>query len=326
MKTRLNNLDWIRGLAVLWVVIVHISLNYGIIQFGVPREGCNIFDWLSFYMVPFFVVSGYFFSPRESFVKTRAQKLLVPYVFFSFWGIFIYEVNSLITQHSLSFFSLKNALPTAALFCNTPCWFFWSLFWICILYNFISKIKKNYVKNVIVAFCFFIALGLEGKDQVVGCGNIFLGIVYFHIGLLFRRFELDLKRKWVFIVALIVYGIISFFYPQQFSFVLDLLTKGNFVINFIFSIAAMIVLWNVAAFGKHDNRVGRFICFIGRDSLVLFAFHRPVLNWVVQPILKMVNPNMSYFLFLTCSLFLICSLFIVLNYIMRRFFPKMLGL
>lgn len=59
--------DCIRGLAVIWVVIVHISLNYGYIKFGQCSEGINAFTLLSFYMVPFYVVSGYFLDVKKTF-------------------------------------------------------------------------------------------------------------------------------------------------------------------------------------------------------------------------------------------------------------------
>ena len=60
-------LDWIRGLAVLWVIIHHISLNYGFIKFGQCTEGLNAFTLLSFFMVPFYIVSGYFFNVKKTF-------------------------------------------------------------------------------------------------------------------------------------------------------------------------------------------------------------------------------------------------------------------
>lgn len=64
-KKRCKYLDCLRGLAVLWVVIHHISLNYGVIKYGVCGEGITIFKLFSFFMVPFYIISGYFFNVKN---------------------------------------------------------------------------------------------------------------------------------------------------------------------------------------------------------------------------------------------------------------------
>lgn len=66
-KKRCKYLDCLRGLAVLWVVIHHISLNYGVIKYGVCGEGITIFKLFSFFMVPFYIISGYFFNVKKTF-------------------------------------------------------------------------------------------------------------------------------------------------------------------------------------------------------------------------------------------------------------------
>ena len=61
---RIDYFDWIRGIMVLWMLVYHISLNYGRITFREPEDGCSPFTFLSFFMATFYVASGYFFSTR----------------------------------------------------------------------------------------------------------------------------------------------------------------------------------------------------------------------------------------------------------------------
>ena len=86
---RLEELDTIRGLMILWMLVVHISLNYGHIIFGTPFQRFSIFSWMSFFMVPFFFFSGFCFKegvPFMTFLKKKALTLIVPYIFYTIAG------------------------------------------------------------------------------------------------------------------------------------------------------------------------------------------------------------------------------------------------
>ena len=76
---RIAYFDWIRGLMILWMLIYHISLNYGRITFAVPEDGASIFTAMSFFMAPFYVGAGYFFSFKKdfgTFFKNQIKKYL----------------------------------------------------------------------------------------------------------------------------------------------------------------------------------------------------------------------------------------------------------
>ena len=74
MEKRAVFLDWIRGLAVIWVIIHHISLNYGTIKYGVCSEGISVFKLLSFFMIPFYIISGYFFNVKKTFTTIYVKQ------------------------------------------------------------------------------------------------------------------------------------------------------------------------------------------------------------------------------------------------------------
>lgn len=327
MVKRNCNLDCIRALAVLWVVIHHISMNYGVIKFGQCSEGMNVFTFLSFYMVPFYIISGYFFNVKKTFttfVRNKIKKLLIPYMTFTFWGLLIFEIYSFVDTGGLDLPSIGSFIPTATLPSNTPCWFFISLFFVNMTYYFISK-RSSWQRHLIIILCFLFAFLTNGKMQIFGYGNILLGLVYFHIGTLFKKYEPYIRRKGVIFVAVCLYVLISIFDPQRLSFVLNLQVCGLYALNLLFSVAAMIVCWNIASLWKYEGFVGRNICFIGQNSLVLFASHRPILNYIIQPALNHFIPNLGYPFFLILAFILILAFYYVLNLVGKKFFPFLLG-
>lgn len=320
--------DCIRGFAVIWVVVVHISLNYGFIKFGQCSEGVNAFTLLSFYMVPFYIVSGYFFGVKkrlQQFMSNKAKKLLIPYLTFTFWGLLIFEIYSLLKQGTVSIPNIGNFISTGALASNTPCWFFLSLFFVNLIYYFIAK-KKKWQKHAFIIVCFILAFLTNGKTQYLGYGNILLGLVYFHIGTLFKEYESVILQKRVLVLAFVIYVSISVVNPQRLSFVLNLQTCGNYILNIFFSVAAMIICWKLALLWKHEGFISRNICFVGQNSLVLFAYHRPVLNYIIQPVLNRYCPDLGYIPFLLIAFTLVIILYGILNWCGKKYFPTLLGM
>jgi len=96
---RIVHFDWIRGCMILWMLIYHISLNYGRITFGVPEEGFSAFTLMSFFMATFYVGSGYFFSGKKEFKKFLSDKLKkigAPYVTYTSVSYFVFLIICLI--------------------------------------------------------------------------------------------------------------------------------------------------------------------------------------------------------------------------------------
>ena len=232
---RIGYLDSIRGTMILWMLVVHISLNYGIIKFG-QAPSFTVFTLMSFFMVPFYVFSGFLFSSKRSFKEytmNKVRKLTVPYVLFTLFGIIIFEGYSFLLKGNLdwSFLTLKSFIATAAFKTNTPCWFFVSLFLVSEIYYLLaSNLKCGGGKLIHVAiFLFFLgAFVTKNYHQWFGYGNVLLGLVYFHMGHLLRIHETTAKKYLLklFIVALLTYCVIAFLFPTSLAFVTNMLVEG----------------------------------------------------------------------------------------------------
>lgn len=329
---RITYFDTIRGFLMIWVLITHISLNYGIITFGEPVE-CHMspFLWMSFFMVPFYVFSGYFFSFNKSFkafVNRKAKKLLIPYCTFTLFGIIVYTSYYILTGYPFSFgfikHLIKSGISTGGLVSNTPCWFFISLFLCNLLYYILNYTGPKWI-NFWVFVLFSIAWLSHNKPQFLGYGNVLLGTVYIHLGNLLRVYENKLDKLGVLIFAIAVYLIIGLFDAQQLAFVLNYQVQGNYLLNCLFSISACYILWFIAKRMTCNNFIIRYVTFLGANSLILFASHRVILNWICEPIIRRFYQDCSYAFFLLCSLLAMLMIYHVIDFIIKRCCPKLVG-
>jgi hypothetical protein len=136
---------------IIWMLVHHISLNYGYIHFGDTTPGVTVFTLMSFFMTPFYVFSGFLFSAKRdsySFTMNKVRKLLIPYIVFTLFGISVFELYSLIVKNSFDTEFIYSFIPTASFNTNTPCWFFISLFFVCefyyIAYSIVGKLSSSW--------------------------------------------------------------------------------------------------------------------------------------------------------------------------------------
>lgn len=166
----------------------------------------------------------------------------------------------------------------------------------------------------------------KNHSQYFGYGNILLGLVYFHLGQELKVYEDWIKKNktMVFMTAMIIYCVIGFIYPTSLSFVLNILTRGDYFANLAFSISACVLLWFMS--GKIVNTIsGQSFAYIGRISLVVFAFHRPVLNWILQPMVMKMYPSVSYPMFMIICILMLLTLSVLLEKMMSTYTPKLIG-
>lgn len=335
---RFSTLDSIRGLMLLWVIVDHLSLNYGHIKFGVPFPQNSVFMWMSFFMAPFFLISGFMFNMKRTFKDFfihKFKKLIIPYLFFSLLGLLIWMIYKEVVGGGLTlgalYYLLISSLQTATLPSNTPCWFFFSLFWVNIIYYVaLSCVKVLKINNLlgggILIFLFFILAYLShNRSQLFGDGNIGLGLLYFHSGYLIRKYYESISKWILLIISVAGYILIGLFIPEQLSFVLNLLVQGNYLLNFLFCICAFLIMFIILNKIPQHILSKTYINFIGYNSLLLFAYHRILLNWIYEPILMKLIPDCSYLLFLGLGFITILLGYHLLLIIFKKYCPVLIG-
>lgn len=245
---RISNLDAIRGFCVVLVVIVHMSLINGLIIFGVDN-GYVIFDILSFICHLSIFFSGFLFSDKRNptdCIRNKSKKLGLPYLFFGLFSVVVFWISKYCTTGEIPWFApLESIKSTMGLSSNTLLWFLFSLFAVTIIYYFINRyLKKKWYIDIFVALCFVFAFLIHNKIQLLSCGNIVLGIVYYHLGYKLKKLSerKNITQTSIFLVCLSVFLIISYFDPQRMSFVLLNQIKGHFLLNLPGSLSACYIL------------------------------------------------------------------------------------
>lgn len=328
---RLEELDTIRGLMILWMLIVHISLNYGFIVYGSPLQKYSLFSWMSFFMAPFFFFSGFCFKDDVkpiSFLKKKITTLAFPYFIYYVFGGVIFMIFTYLQNGT---FSIKVLWPSLSgmPFFNTPLWFFVTLFTVNLIYFILRKLPSSVV-NVFVLFCFIGSWLLEGNRTSVFLMNrpIFLAIVYFHLGYFFRMKQVFVNSK-VCVICIFSYFFINLLDQQCLWFVGNYLCQGHYPLNLIFSLCGIISLWYIFKNWMptlDNNRIIFGINILGRYSLIIFATHRPILNYVYEPIIRYFWPSVNYFYFLFIGLCVLLGVSYVLFVLVRKIHPKLVGL
>ena len=311
---------------ILWMLVVHISLNYGHITYGQSFSSFSIFSWLSFFMVPFYFFSGYLFrseSDFKDFLWRKECSLLFPYIIYLLFGAIIYELYKVARFSCLDHTIFYGLLPSGMPFYNTPLWFLVSLFFVNVSYYWIKKLPSP-VKNLIIIVFFFYAWYAEGKGypQVLMHRSFFPGIVYFHFGYILRRNEEIIPRRTLLILACVLYLGINIMDPQCIWFVENYQSSGNYFFNLLFSLSGTYILYCLT---QYITKPGKFFGLLGRYSLVIYATHRPLLNYVYEPMILYLFPKISYGVFLSVAILFLLLMAYIVFVMLRKLCPIVVG-
>ena len=134
---RIEWVDLLKGIAILWLIVYHM----------------HVFEWMRSPVPVFFFLSGLFFSESKSFgsfVKKKANALLVPLLFFFVLGVAASVLKSVLQGESYSFPQLwlfATLIPADSEVTNPmgvgAIWFLVSLFEIYIIYYGLRMVSKN---------------------------------------------------------------------------------------------------------------------------------------------------------------------------------------
>lgn len=289
MKQRDHSMDVLRGIAIFFVIFGHIT----------HINDIRTYIW-GFHMPLFFWLSGYFFytdryANTKDFVKSRLTKLIVPYVIF-YLITFCYRV--VIERHvrgadlslgSQLFGMLYGTYDLRYMYFNGALWFLPCLVSMEILYWLISKVKNIWIMLSIIVICHAVGICFHEKIGWLpwGITSAMIALVYFALGVWARPFVRKIEgfKSWIFFVAGISLIVVQYIVlpftgadlgGQKFSY------PQLYIPISVLGIGA----WLMIAKGIRKNTL---LEWMGRNTLVLFAFQEPVYRMVIFIMSKVVN-------------------------------------
>lgn len=296
-KTRNNAIDAVKGICLLHMLLLHITIVYGLTNFS--GEGANLyFHIMSFFMIPFFFFSGFFFSMREElkvFIKHKAERLIIPLIFWSLISLPLYYLfNYLVNGNMYLLAPFRLLIKIGSLGSNDALWFLFSLFFVNTIFYLVSYYLKSGKKVFgFIALCFIYALIDRYKlPCYLSSSNISLGLVYFYLG--YKVKEISKEREIInvnyFIIAVSVFILINIFDPQYMMIVTLTQPEGSFILNLLFSLCGTYILWFI--FYKIQRTP--VLSYIGSHSMSYYVWHMIPLRLFVDPVLKAYYPDISY--------------------------------
>lgn len=310
---RVRYVDFLKGVGIFLVVFAHCWL----------RSDTSFWAIYRFHMPLFFLISGYLFSPKGSFLKftvRKVQSLLLPYVVFFFYSAFVTHFiigksNTVKELAAALFFGGKRLTIVN----NWALWYFQLFFIASILFWLVVKSR---VHMLAAASLFFIAAPLWSKFTISHMGgqftpftlqSLFAALFFMSVGCFcknhpFWRLSVTNKRLHFFICILVMglgYGISIGNQEQIIS-----------IRSYIFCASALMIIWgfvNLTLGASND-----YLVFLGKNSLYILGMHRPILavlqkTQLAEKLQKMhITGDVSAFLITLLTVFII--LFICLIY------------
>ena len=287
--TRIYELDYIRGIAMLMVVMGHVLL------FSLKIEHTALIGIIGICEMPlFFVVSGYLthkereenFKRMLSRLLIRSRTLLVPLV--------VWSIVRNICDGTVSYF-LSDIYRGGY-------WFFLALWWCDVLNMFSAYLSKKFRLGMLgdaLLYGFVYAVILLGRIKNIDLGGVLpvqsvqYYFPFFVMGLLMRKYQFlngMVLNKYSYAV-----GMLLLIIGWYFSFI------ESFVIWFVAALGAVVVVWMACREINSDLKVARILSIVGMNTLPIYAIHYLFIGVLPNTLHEMVYISNGFFFQLVIS-------------------------
>lgn len=311
-KLRYIYLDNISGLLILdMVFIVHICPNCNI------QNSYTYNIWLLFcYFMPwFFFKSGMFYKPDSIPLSNGIKRLIIPYILFTILGLALHLIFELFARETPLLTILLNIkediIYRGGIDWNLALWFLFTLFAVRIITPILNKLLHI---SLILIISGLISWSANYFNLIypVWIGNIALGIMFYTMGFLMREIQYNIS---IFYISFILF-LCGFFFPMvtKFDFRCNQIgVTDNYPIVMLYCTSGIITIDNIAF--RFLNKPITIISKIGRNSIILYVTHFPILMLCLSIIKTTTITNSNYILIIvsisiTLTYYLAVSIFL----------------
>ena len=282
MKDRNHTFDFLCGLCIIRMISLHVMDFCGM---GEVQWWTHVMEWTFYFMSFFFFKAGYFNKgvnnvPTGQYIIDRTKRLFIPYMASGIIGMAIYFAFLPIMlnryHNPIEPLSWDHIWLTSSFYGNRPTWFLFSFFVTYLVVHFIEKVKGLHwivVFFPLVAFLLFLC----GNPLWMDANNVFMGIFFFYLGMLWNRIIKRFSRSAILVVSVVMIiaflGLNIVWHGEYTMSINDF--KGGFlptILNMILAICGL-----VGFFSSINLPRVPVICYIGQHSMVYFISHYPML-------------------------------------------------
>lgn len=328
---RIDYIDTAKGIATILVILGHLSVT--------PKIIVN--SLYTFHIPLFFLLSGFVlnldkFSSYKLFILDKIKKIILPYFFLSFFTwLWIYGVRQFPLQITDS--ALRNLAGIFICAKDTPyyltLWFIVSLFFAQLLLFICYRLNHGCYMIVKLFICFCVAVLISKiyhPGWIWALDTVPMATFFVGCGFLMKNYKesilkyLHCKYLFILIPILTIFGYLNFAYHgRQDLFYQNI---GN---PLFYLLTAFTGIWSALIISKVFEKQ-KVLKYIGKNSLVFYAFHRSIFVPIAMLIVNILNETKIEIFSLEIIQTMICLLIICfgsafISEIIKRFFPFVIG-
>lgn len=305
MRKRIEWLDFGKGFFIFLVVIAHVldGIQGKKVYSNIVNNNIHfISDFIFFFVMPiFFTMSGYLFKRQNTvkkyllYIRKKAINLLVPYIIFSIIYVMLQQVggNNLAHKHTIDSLLLIWYKPIGYL------WFLYVLFFVFILVGLLSYIGIRLQYQFVIYILGYILVSKIPLDLTIF--QTFGDAAFFITGALFKKYirKFELKKNnlfWLtFIIAIISFGVSIYSLGINYNFNnLGIDRNNNLTLVMIFpKIISCLTCLLFCICIKQNTPLFNYFKKYGKNSLIIYLVHLPVVAIIGDIILKICVPPVS---------------------------------
>lgn len=282
MKDRNHTFDFLCGLCIIRMISLHVMDFCGM---GEVQWWTHVMEWTFYFMSFFFFKAGYFNkgvnnSPTGEYIIDRTKRLFIPYMSAGIIGMIIYFsfLPAMLDRYHnpIEPLSWDHIWKTSSFYGNRPTWFLFSFFVTYLVVHFIEKVKGLHwivVLFPLVAYFLF----LYGNPLWMDANNVFMGIFFFYLGMMWRRIMKRFSRSTILIVSIVMimaFLVLNVVWHGEYTMSINSFKGGLLptMLNMVLAICGLVGFFSCINLPRVP-----VICYIGQHSMVYFISHYPML-------------------------------------------------
>lgn len=317
-QKRIEEIDIVRGIAILFVYLGHSFIYYPI-NLSLMYEWCNISTSTinSFQMPLFFLISGFLFATNNKpilfVLKDKVIRLFIPYLTAMLIIIIAKTIIPGIAYHNIQ--GIENIVQDIFLYGGDR-WFVYVLFVLFILVIFIKKYLLNKVFRLYLIIIIMITSTYFILPTIFTINKVFYYSVFFIVGIIFRDNYQNIvtifsKRniQWLIIVLFVSCNIV---FVRQLAAIPII---GNYFVQIIGCVTIYFLSYKLSTKSYLSNiskKIIGFIKYAGKYSLqfYLLGFPFAIIRHIVINVVQLTNP---YLIVLTIFVSQLLSIIVIIE-------------
>lgn len=247
----------------------------------------HVMEWSFYFMSFFFFKAGYFNKGitgkgTKDYIVDRTRRILIPYTSSGLTGMAIYFafLPFLLDRYHKPIEPLvwEHIWQTSSFYGNRPTWFLFSFFVTYLFVYFIEKVKGLHWVVVLFPLIGYV-LFLQGNPLWMSTNNVFMGVFFFYLGMLWRHIMNRFSRRamlWASVCMILTFVALNIIWHGEYTMSTNTFS-GSFVptlLNMVLAICGLAGLLSCINLPRIP-----VVCYIGEHSMVYFISHYPMLYY-----------------------------------------------